>query len=136
MNKIVYVKAHFRPIGEEVTVKVPTGEMTWGLFGTKEETRKEKQWQQTGWSDCEVDGERLSKDIEEAVAQLNADGYEIQTILPILSGAYNYEFKHKDINFPEQMGASGGGWGYGYGYGYSFTEGVTLIARKIQNPSV
>ncbi len=25
-NKVIYVKARFKPIGKEVTVKVPTGE--------------------------------------------------------------------------------------------------------------
>ncbi len=35
MNKIVYVKAYFKPVGEEVTVKVPTGKIKQGFFGEK-----------------------------------------------------------------------------------------------------
>ncbi|WP_059003005.1 hypothetical protein [Pseudomonas syringae] len=135
MNKIVYVKAYFKPVGEEVTVKVPTGEIKKGFFGDKEIMKKETQWQQTGWSDSQIDGERLSKDVEDAVARLNADGYEIQTVLPIVSGAYDYALKYRyeirhDRSDPNSKDQS---YVFGYGYGYSFTEGVTLVAKKFQS---
>ncbi|AXJ04617.1 hypothetical protein CFN16_10925 [Pseudomonas fluorescens] len=123
MNKAVYVKAHFCPIGENVEVKVPTGRMKKGLFGEKEEMEKVIEWKQTGWSDSQIDGQRLNEDINDAVKRLNEEGYEVQSILPILSGAYSYDYKYKEM--PQ------GGWGYGYGYGYSYTEGVTIIAKKM-----
>nr|WP_232906098.1 hypothetical protein [Pseudomonas syringae] len=133
VNKIVYVKAYFKPIGEEVSVKVPTGEIKKGFFGDKEIMKKETQWQQTGWSDCQIDGERLSKDVEDAVAQLNADGYEIQTVLPILSGAYDYALKYRYEIRHNRTELNPGDQSYVFGYGYSFTEGVTLVAKKIQS---
>jgi hypothetical protein len=44
MNKTVFVKAYFKPIFEDVAVKVPTGETKTGLFGgQKNVTRTEKQ---------------------------------------------------------------------------------------------
>lgn len=133
VNKIVYVKAYFKPIGEEVSVKVPTGEIKKGFFGDKEIMKKETQWQQTGWSDSQIDGERLSKDVEDAVAQLNADGYEIQTVLPILSGAYDYALKYRYEIRHNRTELNPGDQSYVFGYGYSFTEGVTLVAKKIQS---
>ncbi|POP70754.1 hypothetical protein [Pseudomonas syringae] len=132
MNKIVYVKAYFKPVGEEVTVKVPTGEIKQGFFGEKEVMRKETRWQQTGWSDCQIDGERLSKDVEDAVARLNADGYEIQTVLPILSGAYGYALKYRYEMRHDRTDLDSRDLSYVFSYGYSFTEGVTLVAKKFQ----
>lgn len=61
MNKSVFIGAHFKSIFENVTVKVPTGESKSGFFGgQKEITRSEVQRQQTGWSDCEINGRKLS----------------------------------------------------------------------------
>lgn len=132
MNKVVYVKAKFKPVGKEVTVKVPTGETKKGLFGgEKEVTVKKQEWQQTGWSDREIDGERLSEDINLAVEKLNKTGYEVVAIQPITSGAYNYTWgKYGD---PGNYGAP---TCYSYGYGYSYTEGVTIIAKKLSPASV
>lgn len=131
MNKVVYVKAKFKPIGEEVTVKVSTGETTKGFFGgEKEVTVKKKEWRQTGWSDREIDGECLSNDISEAVEVLNKEGYEVIAMQPITSGAYNAKVGkfHSHINTADTC--------YSYGYGYSYTEGVTIIAKKISSVAV
>lgn len=128
MNKVIYVKAHFKPIGKEVTVKVSTGETKKGfLGGIKEVTVKEREWQQTGWSDCEIDGEGLSNDINSAVEVLNKEGYEVIAIQPITSGAYNYRWD----NYSTSNNGSAATC-YSFGYGYSYTEGVTIIAKKIQ----
>jgi len=103
-------------------VKVPTGEKKKGFFGgEKDVTRKEEKWEQTGWSDCEIDGKKLANDISEAIDGLNSEGYEVVTISETLSGSYDFKW------------ATTGGQsnaGYGYGYGYSYTEGVTIIAKK------
>lgn len=135
MNKVVYVPTHFAPVGEEVSVKVPTGEKKKGFFGgEKEITKKETQWQQTGWSDSEVDGSRLADDIAAAVAALNEEGYEVSSITPITSGRYDFEYK-----FKEGSGGSGnssftsgisGAYGYGYGFGFSYTTGVIIVGKK------
>lgn len=124
MNKVVFVKARFKPVGETIKVKVPTGEKkkTW-FGGEKDVMVKEKRWEQTGWSDCEIDGTRLSKDLQAAINDLNSDGYEVISVSPIESGSYEgkYDYKYSD----------NGGYGYGYGYGFSYTEGITVIAKKI-----
>jgi hypothetical protein len=126
MNKIVYVQAYFKPLFKEVTVKVPTGEKKPGLFfGERDVTKKVKQLEQTGWSDREVDGQRLAEDIHEVVTQLNREGYEVVTLQTSTSGAYAYKYEH------HKGGLNVGGSGYGYGYGYSYTEGVTIVAKKI-----
>jgi hypothetical protein len=128
VDKVTYVKAHFKPVGKNKTVKVSTGEKKKGIFGgEKDVTRKETQWVETGISDCEIDGERLSVDIQEAVESLNSEGYEISNILQVTSGKYKYNTEKAK----EYTNSWGWGWGWGYGYGYSFTEGVTIISRKI-----
>ena len=125
MNKVIYVPSFFKPIGKEVTKKVPTGEKKKGFFGgEKDVTTNVKEWQQTGYSDRWIDGERLANDIAEAVSTLNNEGYEVVSITPITSGEYNYEWAQ------QKGGQNWGGSGYGYGYGYSYTEGVTIVAKK------
>ncbi|NCN89496.1 MAG: hypothetical protein GW936_08695 [Gallionella sp.] len=121
MNKVVYVRAFFIPIGKNVTVKVPTGEKTKGFFGgEKEVTETVERWEQTGWSKSEIDGDRLAKDIEKAIENLNSEGYEVVCMSEVISGQYNYD----------SYTGSSPGYAYGYGYGYSYTEGVTIIAKK------
>ena len=126
MNKVAYVPAFFKPVGENVAKKISTGEKKKGFFGgEKDVTKKVTQWKQTGYSDRWIDAERLSNDISVAVESLNNNGYEIVTIAPITSGEYNYKWNE------QEGGYNLGGSGYGYGYGYSYTEGVTIIAKKI-----
>lgn len=126
MNKVIYVEAFFKPVGKVESVKVPTGEKTKGFFGgEKDVTRKEEQWKQTGWSDREIDGARLAKDVAAAVTGLNSEGYEIVTISEVTSGRYNWAYK------TDGGSNCNGGWGYGYGYGYSITEGMMIVAKKI-----
>ncbi|UYO92965.1 hypothetical protein [Pollutimonas sp. M17] len=125
MNKVVYVEAFFKPVGKTRTVKVPTGQKTKGFFGgQKDVVRKEERWEQTGWSDCEIDGARLADDVSQAISELNKGGYEVVSVSDITSGQYNWEYKKGG------GGHQTGGWGYGYGYGYSITEGVMIIAKK------
>jgi hypothetical protein len=135
MDKVVYVKAYFRPVGKEVNVKVSTGETKKGLFGgEKQITRKEKQWKQTGWSDCLIDGERLAQDLQKTIEALNQDGYSIKSITSVLSGAYNYQYQDKGITSSPRIltetEAVKGGSSYGYGYGYSYTESLIVHATN------
>ena len=117
--------SYFKPIGKEVTKKVPTGEKKTGLFGgEKDVTKTVRVWQQTGYSDRWIDGERLANDIAEAVSRLNDEGFEVVSLTPITSGEYKYQWNQQD------GGDNWGGSGYGYGYGYSYTEGVTIVAKK------
>ncbi len=135
MEKVVLIKSYFAPIEKEVTVKVPTGETKKGFFGKeKEVTRKEKQWEQVGYSDCIIDSKRLAKDLQEAVNELNNDGYRIKTIVPITSGDYSYKFKDQNISSSKRILSEtekvSGGSSYGYGYGYSYTSSLIIIAEK------
>ncbi len=126
MNKVVYVRAHFVPVGENKTVKVPTGEIKTNYFGDEEEVfTTETHWVQTGYSDCKVDSKRLAEDLELAIESLNSSGYEVVSITPVLSGDYDYK-AHVSTG-----GVAGNGYGgYGYGYGYSFTESLIVVAKK------
>lgn len=135
-NKVVYVKSFFKPVGKEITIEVPTGEKKKGLFGgEKNITRKETRWEQTGYSDCEIDGERLANDVAKAISKLNQESYEVISVLPIISGSYYYKYEANGItSSPRIFGnteAVSGGASYGFGYGYSYTEGVSIISRKV-----
>jgi len=135
MEKVIYIKASFAPVGKEVTVKVPTCETKKGLFGgEKEIMRKEKQWKATGFSDSKIDGEKLANDLQAAIQELNDDGYNIKSITPVISGEYDYKYQAKGISSsPRLIGnteAVSGGASYGYGYGYSYTECFIIVASK------
>jgi hypothetical protein len=124
LNKVIHVPAFFAPIVKEKIVKIPTGEKTKGFFGgEKDVVRKEKQWVQTGLSDCEIDGERLSENLTEAVNLLNSENYEVVSVTPVTSGNYNW---HTDWGT-----CLDGGYGYGYGYGYSYTNSLIIVAKKM-----
>lgn len=133
MNKVVYVKAFFKPLGNYKTVEVPTGETKKGFFGGEKQVyKKEFKWVQTGWSDREIDGERLADDIASAVKELNNQGYEVVSINSVMSG--NYYYKCEKEGMSTFGSTTSGGWGYGYGYGYSYTEGVIIIANTNITP--
>lgn len=136
MNKVIYVNAYFKPVGKTVTVKVPTGEKKKGFFGgEKEVLSQETRWEQTGWSDREIDGKRLSEDIAEAISSLNKDGYEVVAVLPVISGNYFYKYNAQGVTSSKRILSEtekvSGGASYGFGYGYSYTEGVSIIARRV-----
>lgn len=126
MTKVVIVEAFFSPIGKNEQYQVPTGrtkKSLWGLLETEEmETRS--RWVQTGYSDCDIDAARLATDLQKAIDNLDAGGYEVLTITPITSGNYNYkaEWSRASNNLVVA--------GYGYGYGYSFTNSLIVTAKK------
>jgi hypothetical protein len=68
-------------------------------------------------------------DDQEHFHQGEEEGFEIISITPVLSGAYDYNTKHET----SVMFHFAWGWGYGYGYGYSYTEGVVITARAREN---
>ncbi|QIA65718.1 hypothetical protein GT360_19550 [Vibrio astriarenae] len=126
INKVVFVEAKFKPVGKINTIMVPSGEKKKGLFGgEKDIMTEERSWEQTGWSDCEIDGGKLSEDLQNAIMSLNKEGYEVISVTPVTSAKYKYDWD-------QQKGRRDyGGSGYGYGYGYSYTEGLTIVAKKI-----
>ena len=107
MNKAVFLKAHFKPVGKEELVTVETGEKKKGAFGFGERsvTKREKQWVQTGYSIREIDGERLAEDLQTALDKFNADGYEVVSAVQVVSGHLEW----------------------------SYTEGLIIIGRKISS---
>lgn len=128
MNKVIYIEAPFKPILEDISVSIPTGEVKRGLFGgEKEVTRKERKLVQTGVSDSKIDGKTLSVSIDQAISELNNEGYDIISITPITSGSYDYREISSSVRV---MGGTemmdGGAWGYGF----SFTSGVLLLGKK------
>lgn len=127
LNKVIHIPAYFIPLGKIKTVKVPTGEKTKGFFGgEKDVVRREEQWIQTGISDREIDSGRLARDLQATVSMLNEEGYEVLTVTPVTSGAY-------DWNYDVSSGGNdyNGYGGYGYGYGYSYTDSLIVVAKKI-----
>ena len=135
MEKVVYVKAKFRPVGRYVTEDVPTGKEEKGFFGQKKIIyEKKKVWEKTGYSDCLIDGELLNEDIQKAINNLNQEGYQVVSITPIQSGGYNYSYKEGNISSSKRIlfdtEAVQGTTGYSYGYGFSYTESVIILARK------
>lgn len=122
VNKVVFVQAHFMPVGEYVDVRTPTGEVSSGWFGEKQETKLEKEFHQTGFSDSAVDSKRLADDVVKTVADLNGMGYEVVTVTPVTSA------KHKHGEVYALLAVEGG-----YGYGYGFTSGVIIVGKKIKS---
>lgn len=125
MNKTIYVPCYFQPIYKEVTVKVSTGntKRVLGFIDIEEKIRR-KEIVQEGWSDCEIDGERLNGDVARAIDELNSAGFEVISVTPVTSG--NWRCKYD----PGSITNGNGKGGYGYGYGYSYTEGVLIIAKQ------
>jgi len=106
-----------------VTSNIEAGEYNRGLFGkqTVEEDIIE-------YSDSEIDGDKFSQLIDDAVKKLNNDGYRVTSITPITSGKFNH---HANVvrtsNVWEDVD---GAHVISYGYGYSYTEGVIILGEK------
>ncbi|MDX2320872.1 MAG: hypothetical protein QNK26_09805 [Moritella sp.] len=116
-NVTVFVPAKAKTIGGNKTVKVGTGEYKEGYFGPEEVMKSEQKWEQSGWSDREMDGFQLQEDIQIALNDLNNDGFEVISVSPVTSGNYKCE-----RGTPSNGGS--------YGYGFSYTEGMLIIAKK------
>lgn len=128
-----FVQAQPKKLFREVAYKVNTGETKRNFLGfTKNIQRTEYNNEFVGYSDSEIDGCILAKDIEEAINLYIDQGYELVTIIPITSGLYNSK-----VNVDNRGSSISGGNGYSYcsqtyayGYGYSYTEGVNIIMKK------
>lgn len=134
-HRVVFVKAHFAPKFRERIVKRATGRMTKGFLGQeKEEKVKEAIMVEDGHSDCEIDGARLAKDVENSIRDLTHIGFAVGAIVPITSGSYRYDYREGSISSRERVfgntEAVSGSSGYSYGYGFSYTEGVLIVALK------
>jgi len=133
MYKSIWVKAHFLKKGKWVTKKKEDGyrtEMVEKGFLKKRQVEKRipiykdvKEWIVTSISDSEIDGEKLTIDINNAIELLHNDGYEVMNVTPVISGRYKYDYADPIIRSSNKLG-------YGWGYGFSYTEGVNIIAKK------
>jgi hypothetical protein len=125
MNKTVYVPSYFQPLYKEVTVKIPTGNTKrfLGRIDVEEKIRK-RELVQEGWSDCQIDAERLNENVARAVDKLNSSGFDVISITPVTSGNWGGKFDSGLITNGTGRG------GFGYGYGYSYTEGVLILAKQ------
>jgi hypothetical protein len=136
MIQTVFIPAHFKPITKDVIENIPTGETKKNWLGSEKViTEKVSTHKIVGWSDSEIDGEKLANDINIEINKLNNLNAKVISITPITSGRYNFQYNSQGITsskriFSETEKVSGGG-SYGYGYGYSFTEGV-LICFEFQ----
>ncbi len=135
MNKVVYVKAYFSPVGKNIEIKVPTGETKKGLFGgEKKVTKKETRWEQTGFSDTHIDGERLAEDLQTTINTLSDEGYSITHITPVISAAYDYKYQAQGVTSTPRILSDGeavsGGASFGYAYGYSYTDSLIVVAER------
>lgn len=127
MQKVIYIRASFKPVGKNVTKNVPTGEKKKTFFGGEKDVIEQvTEWEQTGYSDCQIDGALLAEQIGEVIASLNSEGYKVVQIIPVTSGRYNWDYKVDSI-----VTGNHGAYAYAYGYGYSYTEGVTIVAERI-----
>ncbi|WP_435522880.1 hypothetical protein [Chryseobacterium indoltheticum] len=108
MIKTIFIPAHFKPIIQNVADDVPTGETKKNWLGQeKQVTKRMVSPKIVGWSDSEVDGERLSVDVNNELEKLNSQNAKIISIVPISSGRYNYQYSSEGISssrrvFPKQ----------------------------------
>ncbi len=112
IDKVVVVKAYFSEISSKTY-----DDSCWG---------KKKSFIQAVHSDSLVDSERLEKDVQKAINELNGNGFEVVQITPITSGTY----KFKDIYVNGSNSVLGGSDSGGYGYGYSYTDSLMILAKK------
>lgn len=75
-----------------------------------------------------VDGIKLARDVEQAATQLEQDGYEVISVVPVIGGRWNYQrydgrtegmFKRPTVA-PDTCAS----------WGFSMTDGVMIIARR------
>ena len=97
---------------EEVEVEQPVFEI-------------EREWVQTGRvSDVQIDVEQFAEDITEACNLLDAEGYEVVNITPVIRGQYQHQ--HTEGNLKKGTGFTS----YGLGFGYSVTDGVIILGKR------
>lgn len=115
-NKVVFVKAYPRPIYRKPgMLKAVFGD---NLVGTS--THIPPGYEKKGFSDSEIDGERLALDVSNTLDTLEKDGFEIHCVSSINSGAHNH-----DSSYSSSTNTSSG-----WGYGFTFTEGVLIVAKR------
>ncbi|MCW2462414.1 hypothetical protein [Elizabethkingia anophelis] len=99
MLKTIFIPAHFKPIIEDVAENVPTGETKKNWLGSEKQiTKKTVSQKIVGWSNSEIDGERLSAGINNEIKKWSSQNIKIISISPITSGHYNYQYSSQGIS--------------------------------------
>ena len=135
--KSVWVEAPFKEEGRWKTEKVKVGttvkKIEKGLFIKKlvDEVvpvcEEQQIWEVLNRSDCEIDGRKFSENINQAIAELETEGYEVVSVTPVTSGRYKYYYEHPPLIYVRERGS------FGWGYGFSYTEGVNILARLVKS---
>jgi hypothetical protein len=112
VNKVVYIKAHFKSKGKKVAHEAHSGETT-------------RQRKPTECLSCEIDDYRLATDLGKAIQQLNSEGYEVVSVSEVTSGRFHC--RTAGGTDPENPFPNGG---QKVGNGCSYTEGILIVARK------
>jgi hypothetical protein len=126
MIKTVWVDAYNQQKGKWEEYEEPTGEMKKGIFGGDKPVMEKKKrwiWLDNQYHDHLIDGQRLSRDLEEALNELESTGFTIVSVNPVISGRYDWQ------GYGTSSVASGSA-PTAVSWGYSLTEGMTIIARK------
>jgi hypothetical protein len=108
MAETVFIKSKFAKISRKLSREDSTS-----LWGGKSVPKDQVHYDYE-YSDCLVDGDQLSIDVNEAIEDLTSKGLKVISITPIISGRYEMRIA---ILGPE----SGG-------YGFSYTEGMLIAA--------
>ena len=97
---------------------------------TKNEVRRGN----AGYSDSEVDGERLAADLQKAMDELSAQGYLVTQVTSVISGGYDYVYQSQGVTSSPRIlsdtEAVSGGASFGYGYGFSYTDSLIVVATR------
>lgn len=113
-TKVVFVASYFRPLYKKPGfLKAVLGSSHPGTA-----LKTPEGYEQKGWSDCQIDGERLADDLNKAISKLEGEGFEVVSVTNITSGSYNSDFSSQDKS------------SYGWGYGFSYSEGVLITAKR------
>lgn len=113
MAETIFVKSKFKAIIES---KRLSNEDSNDLWADKEKSQNNIEYEYD-YSDCLVDGETLSVDVNNVIEELINKGLKIISITPITSGQYEF-YKAVGMIVAPVCG----------GYGYSYTEGVLITA--------
>lgn len=126
--KTVWIPSNFVERGSWITESIQVGTtpkvVSKGVFKKEQVTIDEpvfeerKKWVVESRSDRNVDGGKLTTDIENAIKELVSTGFRVVNIIPITSGQYD----HKSVGTSMAP--------VSYGYGWSYTNGVSIVAIK------
>lgn len=135
MIKTIFVPATFKELVKKTQIKQETGETKKNWLGQEKKVYKTiDSFEVAGYSDREIDGNKLSIDVNNEIEKWNSNGFKVVSITPIISGAYNYQYDNSKITSEERfLGKTEkvrGGGSYGFGFGYSYTEGVLICLEN------